>query len=153
VSLGTLLPRVVGLHLRGSAVRGRIDADPDLPLVHGDAEELHRVFANVVRNARQALTDRGTLTLRVVAAPGVDGRAGVRVDLRDDGPGVPVELARGVFSSGVSGRPGGQGLGLASCRHVLTRMGGTIDLERAGGPGACFRVWLPVARGPAAPLG
>lgn len=153
VALGALLPRVVGLHLRGSAVRGRIDADPGLPLVQGDAEQLHRVFANIVRNARQAMATTGTLSLRVHAAPGADGRPGVRVDLRDDAPGVPPLLADSLFSPGVSGRPGGQGLGLASCRHILSATGGSIDLERAGGPGACFRVWLPVADGASLPLG
>lgn len=153
VCLSALVPRVVGLHLRGSPVRARVDADPGLPRVRGDAEELHRVFANLVRNARQALPAGGSLGVRLVAAPGIDGRAGVRVDLRDDGPGVPHALAAVLFRAGVSGRSGGQGLGLASCREVLRAAGGTIELERAGGPGACFRVWLPVHAEGAARLG
>jgi two-component system, NtrC family, C4-dicarboxylate transport sensor histidine kinase DctB len=65
----------------------------------------------------------------------------VVIQVSDDGPGVPAEIADRVFEPLVTARPGGTGLGLALARRIATAHGGTIDLER--GPGACFRLELP----------
>jgi signal transduction histidine kinase len=67
----------------------------------------------------------------------------VVIEVRDDGPGVPPEIADRVFEPLVTARPGGTGLGLALARRIATAHGGTIDLGH--GPGACFRIELPGA--------
>jgi signal transduction histidine kinase len=67
----------------------------------------------------------------------------VVIEVSDDGPGVPPEIADRVFEPLVTARPGGTGLGLALARRIAKAHGGTIDL--GNGPGACFRIELPGA--------
>jgi signal transduction histidine kinase len=67
----------------------------------------------------------------------------VFIEVSDDGPGVPAEIADRVFEPLVTARPGGTGLGLALARRIATAHGGSIAL--AQGPGARFRVELPGA--------
>jgi signal transduction histidine kinase len=68
------------------------------------------------------------------------------LEVGDDGPGVPAELAPRLFEPLVTARPGGTGLGLALARRIATAHGGTIALVDSPGPGATFRIELP-ARG------
>jgi len=90
----------------------------------------------------------------ITSASARDGR--VVVEVADDGPGVPAELARRLFEPLVTARPGGTGLGLALARRIVAAhggtiellapdrpQGGTIELLAPGRPGATFRVELP----------
>jgi signal transduction histidine kinase len=67
----------------------------------------------------------------------------VVVEVGDDGPGVPAELAAHLFEPLVTARPGGTGLGLALARRIATAHGGTIELVKAQDAGATFRIALP----------
>jgi len=67
----------------------------------------------------------------------------VVVEVEDDGPGVPEDVAGSIFEPLVTARPGGTGLGLALARRVVAAHGGTIALVAAEGKGATFRVELP----------
>ena len=93
---------------------------------------------NAVRHAGAA----GTVTVRVSCA---DGRAEVRV--RDGGRGVPAADREAIFLPGVRGSAPegeGSGLGLAIAREIAEEHDGTLTLDPAG-PGACFRLRLPLA--------
>lgn len=112
-------------------------AQPQEPLL-GSPEALGKVFANLVRNARQAGARRISVT--VVREAG----GGQLVRVQDDGPGIPEELAPRIFDPFVGTKDQGSGLGLAFCARALEAMGGGIrccDGER----GACFEVQLPEA--------
>ena len=107
---------------------------------------LGRVLDNLMRNAVSHAGRRGTVTVRVTPA---DGRAEVRV--RDGGRGVSPGTARRSSSPASAGRPPrarGSGLGLAIAREIAEEHGGTLTLDPAG-PGACFRLRLPLAGAPA----
>ncbi|PIE24700.1 MAG: hypothetical protein CSA62_02385 [Planctomycetota bacterium] len=111
--------------------------DPEVA-VQGSPEALGKVFANLVRNARQA----GASKLEV-ECESADGR--LRIRLQDDGPGIPSDLASRIFDPFYSTRDEGTGLGLAFCARALEAMGGTIrwlPSER----GARFELVLPEAR-------
>jgi signal transduction histidine kinase len=109
--------------------------------VRGDAGELRRLVRNLLENA----TRYARSTVRVTAA--VDGDR-VRVEVADDGPGVPADDAERIFERfhrGDAARPrddGGSGLGLAIARTVARRHGGDLTLDPAGA-GARFVLLLP----------
>ncbi|WP_324797654.1 HAMP domain-containing sensor histidine kinase [Streptomyces cyaneofuscatus] len=112
--------------------------------VNGSRGQLVRVIGNLLDNARRHAAHR--ITVQVAA----DG-SGVRVEVRDDGAGVPEDERERIFERFVrlddarSRDDGGAGLGLAIARDVATRHGGTLTVHRAPGGGAAFRLWLPYA--------
>jgi two-component system NtrC family sensor kinase len=79
-----------------------------------------------------------------IATRAASGEGRVVLEVGDDGPGVPAELAARVFDPLVTARPGGTGLGLALARRIATAHGGTIALVETPGPGATFRIELPL---------
>ncbi|MFE9012516.1 sensor histidine kinase [Streptomyces cyaneofuscatus] len=112
--------------------------------VNGSRGQLARVVGNLLDNAQRHAESR--VAVRVAA----DG-AGVRVEVRDDGAGVPEDERERIFERFVrlddarSRDDGGAGLGLAIARDVATRHGGTLTVHRAPEGGAAFRLWLPYA--------
>jgi two-component system sensor histidine kinase FlrB len=115
--------------------------------VHGDggapvdAEALARVLAVLFRNSLEASGSGVRIAVRVSPC----GANDLEVVVRDDGPGVPAELAGRVFEPFVSGKARGSGLGLALAARVLDYLGGGIRLLNPGEPGAAFAVRLPRA--------
>lgn len=126
----------------------RHDYDPSLPDVLGDAGRLQQILLNLARNAIEAGST--TLTLRTRVEHGVRVgdrvlRTALRVDVIDNGPGVPVELRDTLFEPLVSGRPDGTGLGLALAREIAREHGG--DLRFSSRPGdTVFSLFLPLER-------
>jgi signal transduction histidine kinase len=109
--------------------------DPALPPLLGHYDPLRRAFGNILRNAVEACDARGEIEL---AARAEDG--GVRVEIRDHGPGVPPELAARLFDPYVTAKSGGTGLGLALARQTIEMHRGTITAEETPGGGATFVV-------------
>ncbi|MGE3274192.1 MAG: nitrogen regulation protein NR(II) [Vicinamibacterales bacterium] len=142
----------------GKARRGQItvslDVPADLPSIHGDPHQLTQVFANLLINAYEALAGRGTIAIRarlaVTAADGAlapDGHTPaptVIVEVADDGPGVPPDVAERMFNPFFTTKPQGSGLGLAVVRKIVDAHEGRIDVSPAPGRGTTFRVTLPV---------
>lgn len=119
-----------------------VDAPPELA-VEADAAALQRALANLARNAVEA----GARQLRFIARAeeGAEG-SHVRLDVRDDGPGLPPRARDTLFQPFAgSAKPGGTGLGLAIAREVLQAHGGDIRLLSSTGEGTCFRLILPAA--------
>ncbi|MFD4336979.1 ATP-binding protein [Streptomyces anulatus] len=110
--------------------------------VNGSRGQLSRVIGNLLDNAQRHA--EGSVAVSVAA----DGR-GVRVEVRDDGAGVPEDERERIFERFVrlddarSRDDGGAGLGLAIARDVAARHGGTLTVDRAAEGGAAFRLWLP----------
>lgn len=113
-----------------------VDAPPDLH-VQGDGHRLRQVFLNLVANAARA----GAHRIRIRAAG--EGRR-VRLEVADDGPGVPDTVRPRLFEPFATTREDGNGLGLAVSRRIVERHGGSLALLPAG-PGATFRIELPRA--------
>jgi two-component system, NtrC family, nitrogen regulation sensor histidine kinase GlnL len=147
VNLHQLLERLSELILAEPAPpRLRHDYDPSLPDVHGDADRLQQVMLNLARNAIEAGAQ--TLTLRSRVEHGVRLgehmlRSALRLDVIDDGPGVPAGLRETLFEPLVSGRADGTGLGLALSREIAHEHGG--ELRYASRPGeTIFSLYLPL---------
>jgi signal transduction histidine kinase/HPt (histidine-containing phosphotransfer) domain-containing protein len=134
---------------------------PDLPpAVAADGTRLRQLLLNFLSNAVKFAPPGGRVELRAAVVPGPAhrtpaGRLPVRVEVRDDGPGVPEALRAEVFGDFVQlgDRPDGTGLGLAIAAHIAARMGGCVgcDANPAApeGRGAVFWTELPLE--PAAP--
>ncbi|MFT5483244.1 MAG: two-component system nitrogen regulation sensor histidine kinase GlnL [Halieaceae bacterium] len=129
------------------------DYDPSLPEVYGDREQLIQAILNVTRNALQAGADQlpvSTVTLRTRAVRqfsiGVHNyRLAVRVDIIDDGPGVPSELSDTLFFPMVSGSGHGTGLGLSIAQSILNQHSGLIEFESEPG-NTVFSLYIPLGK-------
>lgn len=142
--------------LRAEAPRGvsiERDYDPSLPDGHFDRDQLVQALLNVARNAMQAVGPRGRVVLRTRAVPQariglVRHRLAVRIDVLDDGPGVPDALRATLFYPLVTSRAEGAGLGLAVSQELITRHGGLIEFDSEPGR-TVFSLHLPLDDGAA----
>lgn len=121
------------------------DYDPSLPALHGDPDRLLQVLLNLARNAVEANAHRIVLRSRAEAGlRGADGQTvpALRIEVEDDGEGVPAHIESTLFEPMVSGRANGSGLGLALSREIAREHGGDLVHQRK--PGAtCFVLVLP----------
>jgi two-component system nitrogen regulation sensor histidine kinase GlnL len=121
------------------------DYDPSLPAWNGDPDRLLQALLNLVRNAIEANARR--IALRSRAEAGWRDAQGqrvpaLRIEVEDDGDGVPDAIATTLFEPMVSGRPDGTGLGLALAREIAREHGGELTL-RGRESGSCFVLLLP----------
>lgn len=142
VHINHLLNMLPGLY-SGLARRQRVKLELELaqiPTVQGSAQELMRVFENLLKNAFDAQPKGG----RVLIQTRLMG-AYVEVVVQDEGPGVPPEILPHLFERGISTRwkEGGSGLGLYLCQQLVVRHHGTLRLESSYRRGAQFVVSLP----------
>jgi signal transduction histidine kinase len=133
------------------AQRGDIGLDVNLPEalppIQGDEYQLTQVFTNLLLNAYEAMEGRGHVTITGQTVQ-LDRESGVRdavlVELADDGPGMPQDVADRVFNPFFTTKARGSGLGLAIVRRIVDAHDGSIDLKTAPGQGTLIRVTLPV---------
>jgi signal transduction histidine kinase len=128
-----------------------------LPLIQADHYQLCQLFCNLLINGLEALDGKGTIGITAgqgvayqepIAMPGgPDPAATLVVDVVDDGPGVPPEVAERVFNPFFTTKPQGSGLGLAIVRKIVDAHDGHIDLATTPGQGTRFRVILPLNSG------
>lgn len=110
-----------------------------LPPVLAVRSQIQQVFLNLILNAYDAMPEGGDL--RIAARRQKDM---VEVTFQDTGPGVPPEYRERIFEPFVSTKKGGLGLGLSVSCGIIEAHGGSLDLLPEAGPGACFRVLLPI---------
>jgi PAS domain S-box-containing protein len=150
VDLGAVIARIARLVERTFTVRGvRLEvacADGALPVLHGNEKALETACLNLVLNAADATPAGGTVRVEARVAR---GGTELELEVRDTGAGVPAELRERIFEPffTTKGPRGGTGLGLAVCRTVVERHGGSIRLEVDDGVGSRFVLALPVAAG------
>jgi signal transduction histidine kinase len=106
-----------------------------------DEGRMTRCLANIIKNAKEALKDRGRISLSLTPRD-----QGLLISIADDGPGIP-EVIRGcVFDPFVTAQKrGGTGLGLSIAKSCVEAHGGKIWFETAAKTGTTFYVWLPRA--------
>lgn len=114
------------------------DYDPSIPDFQADPEQLIQAVLNIVRNAVQALSGAGRIVLRtrtqrqVTIGPSRH-KLVVRLDIIDNGPGVPPELQETLFYPMVTGHADGAGLGLSIAQSLVQRHGGIIECSSRPG--------------------
>jgi PAS domain S-box-containing protein len=110
-----------------------------LPLAPIDPTQIQQVLVNLIKNAMQAMTKGGTLTLRTGEGPD-----GVWFSVADSGGGIPEEQINRIFEPFYTTKKKGTGLGLMIVQRIVRAHGGRIDLESHVGRGTTFRIWLPL---------
>lgn len=121
-----------------------VELDPELPLVSGDPDQLQQVVTNLVVNAAQSIQHaRGRGMIRVRTAHGDGHRA--RLEVSDDGPGIPPAILARIFDPFFTTKPAGvgTGLGLSIVNGIVREHGGSIRVESPPAGGATFLVELP----------
>ncbi|MCB1337704.1 MAG: PAS domain-containing sensor histidine kinase [Maritimibacter sp.] len=155
VNVHDLLDRAQKSAEVGFAARMKLkeDYDPSLPPTWVDPDQFMQVFLNLLKNAAEAAGDTGgTIRIRTFYDHGLrlrrpDGTGTglpLQVEICDDGPGLPPEIAAQVFEPFVSGRENGTGLGLALVSKIISDHDGWISVESRPGR-TKFRISLPVA--------
>lgn len=162
VNLHRVLSRVRALAetAAGPQVRFCDRYDPSLPEAWGDEDQLVQVFLNLVNNAVEALLgakgvgarEGGEIVLATAYRHGSVARTGddalapapLEVTVADDGPGVPAGLKPHLFDPFVTGKPQGEGLGLALAAKLVAQHDGAIEFDSRPGR-TVFRVRLPAA--------
>ncbi|MDT3705787.1 MAG: nitrogen regulation protein NR(II) [Thiobacillus sp.] len=155
VNIHEVLERVRSLILAETpSVSLRRDYDASLPAIRADAEQLIQAVLNIARNAVQAIPGSGhghgqgeiVFRTRVARQVMLESRRyclGMRVEIIDNGPGVPENIREQIFYPLVSGREGGSGLGLAVAQTLIAQNHGTIDCESRPGH-TVFSIFLPL---------
>ena len=149
LSLNELVEHTIELHrsgLNGSALRIRLDTAERLPQIEGDYGQLQQVLINLLQNAQHAIELSGvgdTVGVRTSA----EGGTGVRLEVWDNGPGVPGDLRERIFDPFFTTKPPGigTGLGLAIVSMIVRQHGGSIAVDCPAEGGARFIVDLPAA--------
>jgi signal transduction histidine kinase len=133
-------------------IRFDISVNPDVPDITADAHQLRQLFANLIANAFEAMNGKGHVSIKAALVQGdvepLDGThalpASVRIELRDDGPGISADDLERIFSPFFTTKPQGTGLGLAIVRKMVNAHDGRIHASSAPGRGTTFTVTLPV---------
>lgn len=134
----------------GAEIQVERDYDPSLPELPGDRSQLVQVVLNIMRNAVQAATAQRpceivlrTRSQRQFTISGIRHRLVCRVDIEDNGPGIPEDLSHSIFVPMVTGRAEGIGLGLAIAQSIVNRHGGLLECESTPG-NTRFTLYLPM---------
>ena len=128
------------------------DYDLSLPELIGDREKLIQAVLNIARNAVQAMQANNTrarqITFRTRAERQVTlarkrYRVAIKLEIIDNGPGIPADIRDRIFYPLVSGTEGGSGLGLTLAQTFITQHHGMIECESVPG-NTCFTILLPI---------
>ncbi len=150
----------IGLRLReaarvataGSGVDLELTTATDLWNADVDLGQLNQLVSNLIRNAIEAMDNQGKLTLEAqnhhAAEPlsaSVEAGNFVRIDVTDDGPGIPANIQGKVLNPYFTTTPGHTGLGLATAFAIASRHGGWLSFRSTEGHGTTFTVYLPAS--------
>ncbi|MEP6671164.1 MAG: ATP-binding protein, partial [Chthoniobacter sp.] len=150
----TLVRRLIGVNI---AVK--LDLDPELPQIVGNANQLQQVLVNLAVNARDAMNGSGTLTMATFRAT-VDPETQLRheataaewiqLKVSDSGCGMDAETKARIFEPFFTTKPAGRGtgLGLATVFGIVKQAGGFLEVESEVGVGTSFCLYIPVTEKP-----
>jgi signal transduction histidine kinase len=155
LDVAPLAREAADLFLKGTDPRGQhvaieVDLAEELPRARADAGRLIQVFLNLFGNAHEAITDaraRGQIVMRVFPHRDPD-RDWVKIEIADDGPGIPEDYLERIFEPFFTTKESGSGYGLYLASEILREQGGRLTVSNRPGGGACFTVWLATAPAP-----
>jgi PAS domain S-box-containing protein len=126
-----------GISLQTEFARG-------LPSIRGDRIQLQQVLLNLIMNAAEAMSDASEQSRDLLIGTAADKPGGVRVEVRDSGPGLSRESLERLFDPFYTTKHGGMGMGLSICRSIIEAHGGQVGATANLPHGATFHFTLPV---------
>ncbi len=151
VSMEKLISENVRFIMSGTGIEVLFQFDKNLMSVNADESQISQVIQNIAINAKQAMEDRGKLTVicrnTSVTGPFSILKPGryVKIEFRDTGPGIREESLRNIFDPYFTTKKTGTGLGLATAFSVIKNHGGHIEAYSTPGSGAVFTFYLPAS--------
>jgi signal transduction histidine kinase len=125
--------------ITGNHIDVRLHLPPKIPLLFVDADRMRIVFANLIKNACQAMISGGRLDIEVdISQPGK-----VLATVRDAGTGIPTNELPYIFEPFHTTKPRGLGLGLVNVKNIVEGHGGVVCVESKVGIGTTFFIELP----------
>jgi C4-dicarboxylate-specific signal transduction histidine kinase len=132
------LESLVGAELARKKIELSFQHDPPSLAVVADEDMLDQALINLVRNAANALADKQDASIRVSAY--TDSKQRTVLEIEDNGPGVPEDLAEKIFIPFFTTQTQGSGVGLALVRYIMLSHGGKAIHEKNESGGATFRL-------------
>jgi PAS domain S-box-containing protein len=130
-----------------NSVSVRTQFAESLPCVQGDRVQLQQVMLNLIVNAIQAMSGIGQGARELqISIDAVPSEGGVRVGIRDTGPGLSPENLSRLFEPFYTTKPEGMGMGLSICRSIIEAHGGRLWATPCGSQGALFQFTIPATR-------
>ena len=137
----------------GTEIQIQRDYDPSIPEFDIDSERIIQALLNITRNAMQALLESGlrqthvillrTRVQRQFTINRVYHNLVCRIDIEDNGPGIPPQIISDIFYPMITGRAEGTGLGLALSQHLVQQHHGLVECESQPGQ-TIFSIYLPL---------
>lgn len=138
IKVNDVLLEVIDLYTQSEEAIWLIDIPQEEFWAFGDRDQLSRSFNNIIKNALQAIEDNGIIhvSMRIL-----EERA--RIEIKDNGKGMPVDIQKKVFEPSFSTKTSGMGLGLAIVKRIIENTGGTITFKSQEGEGTTFVIEIP----------
>jgi two-component system nitrogen regulation sensor histidine kinase GlnL len=132
----------------GDSLSINSDFDPSIPEFNADSDQLIQAILNIMRNAAQAMNGKGEINIRTrihrqMTLGNKRHKLVLRIDIKDNGPGVPDDILDQIFYPLVTGRAEGTGLGLSIAQTLVNQHDGLIECDSIPGQ-TTFTLWLPV---------
>jgi len=144
VDLNTVVDEILLLHekqLQENDIKIKTSFAGELPPIMASKNQLRQVFLNLVANARDAMPDGGTLSVKTHS-----DKTNVKIEIGDTGVGIKEEHLKRIFDSFFTTKDSikGVGLGLSVCYGFIKDLGGDIQVRSAVGTGTTFTITLPI---------
>ena len=114
-----------------------------LPPIKADEGKLQQVFLSILKNAMEAMTPRGHISIQAVPHKGARGRHEVAITIQNDGAPIPTEHIGKIFEPGFTTKAAGTGLGLASVKKIIEEHRGQISIASGPEQGTAVIIKLP----------
>ncbi|MEP6827946.1 MAG: ATP-binding protein [Aestuariivirga sp.] len=124
-----------------------IEIPPKLPKIIGNESQLQQVLLNLLKNAKEAISESRSIVRKIKIQVSNQSRPGyLEISVTDSGPGISADLKDSLFAPLKSSKSDGLGLGLSLCNTIVKSHGGDIWLDQANQSGARFIVTMPTSR-------
>ncbi len=127
--------------------------DPSIPPISADEVLITRLLLNIIKNAAEAITDAGsvTITTRIntehhLSIPGRQPVPFVVISVNDSGSGIDADTMKKIFTPFFTTKSGGSGLGMAICQKIVNQHDGLLNIESTPGAGTSCYIYLPLKR-------